>query len=140
MPSLSQTLKCSTGVHFATSLGSAILVLILQMRNLKPERSRNLPKGAVGEKARSKPRLLGSSALMNHGLWVKSERFWVLDSVLSDYCLHGGCAAKLFQSCSTLCDPVDCSPPGASVHGIPQARILAWVAVSFSRGSFQPRD
>ena len=36
----------------------------------------------------------------------------------------------------TLCDPVDCSPPGSSVHGILQARILEWVAVPFSRGLF----
>ena len=39
-----------------------------------------------------------------------------------------------------LCDPMDCSPPGFSVHGILQARILDWVAISFSRGSSQPRD
>ena len=39
------------------------------------------------------------------------------------------------QSCLTLCDPVDCSPPGSSVHWIPQARTLEWVASSFSRGS-----
>ena len=38
------------------------------------------------------------------------------------------------------CDPVDCSLPGSSVHGILQARILEWVAISFSRGSSQPRD
>ena len=44
------------------------------------------------------------------------------------------------QSCPTLCDPVDCSPPGSSVHGILQARVLQWVAISFSRGSSQPRD
>ena len=41
----------------------------------------------------------------------------------------------VIQSCLTLCDPMDCSPPGSSVHGIPQARILEWVAISFSRGS-----
>ena len=40
----------------------------------------------------------------------------------------------------TLCDPVGCSPPGSSVNGILQARILEWVAVSFSRGSSQLRD
>ena len=39
----------------------------------------------------------------------------------------------------TLCNPMDCSPPGSSVHGIIQARILKWVAISFSRGSSQPR-
>ena len=44
------------------------------------------------------------------------------------------------QSCPTLCDPMDCSPPGSSVHEIFQARILEWVAISFSRGSSQPRD
>ena len=44
------------------------------------------------------------------------------------------------QSCPTLCDPLDCSPPGPSVHGILQARILEWVAIPFSRRSSQPRD
>ena len=44
------------------------------------------------------------------------------------------------KSCPTLCDPVDCSLPGSSVHGILQARILEWVAISFSRGFSQPRD
>ena len=43
------------------------------------------------------------------------------------------------QSCPALCDPMDSSPPGSSVHGISQARILEWVAISFSRGSSQPR-
>ena len=41
-------------------------------------------------------------------------------------------AAKLLQSCPTLCDPRDGSPPGSPVHGILQARILEWVAISFS--------
>ena len=41
--------------------------------------------------------------------------------------------AKLLQSCPTLRDPMDCSPPGSSVHGILQARILEWVAMPFSR-------
>ena len=44
------------------------------------------------------------------------------------------------KSCPTLCDPVDCRPSGSSVHGISQARILEWVAISFSRGSSRPRD
>ena len=39
-----------------------------------------------------------------------------------------------------LCDPVDCSLPGSSLHGILQARVLEWVAIAFSRGSSQPRD
>ena len=44
------------------------------------------------------------------------------------------------KSCLTLCDPMDCSRPGSPVHGILQARILKWVAMSFSRGSSWPRD
>ena len=62
-------------------------------------------------------------------------------------CAGGGLVTK---SCSTLCDPRDCSPPGYilsrgfsmgfSVHGILQARILEWIAISFSRGSSRPRD
>ena len=44
------------------------------------------------------------------------------------------------QLCLTLCEPMDCSPPGSSFHGISQAGILEWVAMSFSRGSSQPRD
>ena len=40
----------------------------------------------------------------------------------------------------TLCKPMHCSPPGSSIHGILQARVLEWVAISFSRGSSRPRD
>ena len=53
-----------------------------------------------------------------------------------DLILH----AKLLQSCQTLCDTMDCSPPGSSVHGTLQAKILEWVAISSSRRSSQPRD
>ena len=51
-------------------------------------------------------------------------------------CIH----AKSLQSYLTLCDPVDSSPPGASVHGILQERILEWVAMPSPRGSSRPRD
>ena len=44
------------------------------------------------------------------------------------------------QSSPTLCNPMDYSPPGSSVHGILQTRILEWVAVPFSRGFSRPRD
>ena len=47
---------------------------------------------------------------------------------------------KLFQLCLTFCNPMDCSLPGSSVHGILQARILEWIATPSSRGSSQPRD
>ena len=44
------------------------------------------------------------------------------------------------SSCPALCDPMDGSPPGSSVHGISQGRIPEWVAIAFSRGSSRPRD
>ena len=47
---------------------------------------------------------------------------------------------KWSQSCPTLCDPVACIPPGSSIHGILQARILEWVAISFSRGASHTYD
>ena len=46
---------------------------------------------------------------------------------------HTHVCVLITQSCLTLCDPMNCSPPGSSVHGILQARILEWVAISFSR-------
>ena len=62
-------------------------------------------------------------------MWNNNKlRLWVAVVVL---------VAKL---CLTLCNPMDCSPPGSSLHGISQARILEWVAVPFSRGSSPPRD
>ena len=48
------------------------------------------------------------------------------------------CFCSVCKSCLTLCDPMDCSPQGFSVHGIFQARILEWVAISFSRRFSQP--
>ena len=47
---------------------------------------------------------------------------------------------KVAQSCPTLCNPMDCSLLGISVHGILQAKIMEWAAISFSKGSSQPRD
>ena len=47
--------------------------------------------------------------------------------------------SEVAQSCLTLCDPMDCSLPGSSVHGIYQAIVLEWIAISFSRGSSWPR-
>ena len=50
------------------------------------------------------------------------------------------CVWSVTQLCLTFCDPMDCSPPGSSVHGILQARMLEWVAMPSSRGSSCPRD
>ena len=68
-------------------------------------------------------------------LW-ECDEFFLIDLVMLSYVQV--CLAA--QSCSTLCDPMDCSSPGSSVHGILQAKILKWVAIPFSKGSSQPRD
>ena len=54
--------------------------------------------------------------------------------VLSEFCSY----YLVAKSCLTLWDPMNCSPPDSSIHGISQARILVWVAISFQRGSFPP--
>ena len=50
--------------------------------------------------------------------------------------IHINKHVKVSQLCLALCDPMDCNPLGSSVRGIPQARILEWVAISYSRGIF----
>ena len=66
-----------------------------------------------------------------------NNRFWFLPHGIADIYSHSSlmfaaAAAKLLQSCPTLCDPIDGSPPGSPVPGILQARTLEWVAISFS--------
>ena len=65
------------------------------------------------------------------------SRWWLGDSTrVISRCLY----VLVAQSCLTLCDPMECSLQGSSFHGIFQARILEWVAISCSRGSSPPRD
>ena len=58
----------------------------------------------------------------------------------TDLPVHAGHCRLVTQSCLTHCNAMDCSPPGSSVHEISQTKLLEWVAMSFSRGSSQPRD
>ena len=80
----------------------------------------------------------GTEAQGTEGACPRSQSRKVVDSpdakILTTFCLHVVC------SCPTHSDLKDCSPPGSSILGILQARILEWVAVSSSRGSSQPRD
>ena len=62
------------------------------------------------------------------------EKILLLKQCLIELC------CLVSKLCPTLCDPMGCSPSSSSVHGIFQARILEWVAISFSRGSSRPRD
>ena len=50
------------------------------------------------------------------------------------------CCCSVAQTCTTFCDPMDCSPPDSSIHGILQARVLEWLVIPSFRGSSQPRD
>ena len=70
-----------------------------------------------------------------HISYVSHSGIWVLY-----HCCLAAAAAKLLQSCPTLCNTVDWSPPGSSVRGILQTRILEWIAMPSSRGPSQPRD
>ena len=77
-------------------------------------------------------------ALCPHGVYglAGTEGLAVKTKVLEGFVK----VSEVTQSCLTLCNPMDCGPPGSSVLGILQARILEWVAMPFSRGSSQPRD
>ena len=85
-----------------------------------------------------------SDSLRPHGLVAcqvplfmefSRQEYWI--QIITLYTSNVCSVAK---SCPSLCDTMDCSPPGFSVHGILQARILEWVAISFSRRSSWPRD
>ena len=65
-----------------------------------------------------KPRMCGSHLTLTPDIWYEL--------------MAAAAAAKSLQSCPTLCDPIDGSPPGSPIHGILQARTLEWVAISFS--------
>ena len=64
----------------------------------------------------------------------KSKETHYVNYTLYKLCMH----AELLQLCPIFCNPMDCSPPGSSAHGILQARILEWAAIFYSRGSSQP--
>ena len=73
-------------------------------------------------------------------LRLRKDSGIILPSSTYCFCLNFENNLLVAQSCLTLCDPMDCSPPGSSVHGLLQARILEWVAIPFSRGSSWPRS
>ena len=71
----------------------------------------------------------GKKLTLNKELYIPSK--WYMQCMNYNVCCW--CCCSVTQSCLTLCDPVDCSPPGSSVHGILQARILEWVTMPSSR-------
>ena len=84
------------------------------------------------------------TTLRNIGIQSSSQTYNITElkffRVIKTQLLDKQSESEVAQSCPTLCDPMDSSLPGSAVHGIFQARILEWAAISFSRGSSQPRD
>ena len=72
---------------------------------------------------------------------IKWPKYWSFSFSMEVAALIRKSESEVAQSClPTLCNPMDCSLPGSSLHGIFHARVLEWVAISSSRGSSQPRD
>ena len=81
------------------------------------------------------------AVIMNVACWSEPRKFGRLwTGGQGEWCVSGSMLHCADQSCPTLCYPMDYSPLGSSVHGISQARILEWVAISYPRGSSRPRD
>ena len=84
--------------------------------------------------------LLGLILISKSFFPVATELHWYIYMYISIHLLLHACmCTQSLQSCQTLCNTIDCSPPGFSVHGILQARILEWITIPFSRGSSWPR-
>ena len=75
-----------------------------------------------------------------HGYSFTQEKRNIKRLELSFTLMHLSITLMCAQLCPTLCEPMDCSPPSSSVHGIFHARILEWVAIPYPRGSSQPGD
>ena len=65
--------------------------------------------------------------------WDSPGKNTGMDCHFLQQCMKVKSESEVTQSCPTLCDPMDCSPPGSPIHGIFQARVLEWVAIAFSK-------
>ena len=88
--------------------------------------------GLISLQSKEFSRVFSSPTIWNHQFFSAQPSLW------SNSYIH--VCVLVTRLCPTLCNPMDCSPPGSSANGISQARILEWVAVSFSRGYSRPRD
>ena len=77
---------------------------------------------------------------MLHILYSHFMHYWWNITCIKNIFVGGESESEVAQSCLTLCNPMDCSLPGSSVHGIFQAIVLEWIAIFFPRVSSQPRD
>ena len=82
--------------------------------------------------------------MANHFSIFVERILWTIHGVAESDTTEHACTINMTMLVThhvqLFCDPMDCSPPGSSVHGILQERILEWVAISSSRGPSQPRD
>ena len=84
-------------------------------------------------------KITGQSSDYLYSLYILWEKLLQVLKAFK-FCVSFQRCGLVTKSCLTLVTPMDCSPPGSCVHGIFQARILEWVAISFSRGSSWPRN
>ena len=108
---------------------------VYRWENWDLEKLSNGPSGHANDKCELDPECSFLAPFYASSLWPFYLIFILISTILL---FHKYVLAP--QLCPTLCDPVDCSPPGSSVHGILQARILEWAANPLSRGSSLPRD
>ena len=85
------------------------------------------------------PTICGYPGSVGHNNIIKQSKR-LSAGVLRQALQRGPCCPLVPESCLSLCDPMDWSPPGSSVLGVSQARILEWIAMPSSRGSFRPKD
>ena len=125
-PTLCDPIDCSLP---GSSVHGIVQARILEWLSCPPPG--DLPDPGIESVSPVIPALQADSLLLSH---------WGNPNWLKSLLLQSVSESEVGQSCPTLCDPIDCSLLDSSIHGIFQARVLKWVAISFSRGSSWSRD
>ena len=133
--------ETSAGPHFPSQKKSENVCLSV-VSDLSDPMDCSPPGSSVHGDSPGKNTGVGCHTLLQGIFPIQGSNLGLLHYKQILYHLSHGRKVKMLvtQLCLTLCDPTDCGPPGSSVHGILQARILEWVAVLISRGSSWPRD
>ena len=120
---------------------------VLEVRESVPRQVDKKPRGSWGERGLEfSRRRKGQTSFFSTFLSLSHLKhlFFFLslgpELMITQLSLNSVKESEVARSCLTLYNPVDCSLPGSSIHGIFQARVLECIAISFSRGSSQPRD
>ena len=130
-----KTVQTTTQLH---SFHASKVVLKIIQAKLQQYMNRELPDDQAGfRKSR------GTRDQIPNIRWTTEKSKSIPENIylgLIDYSKAFDSVVVVAQSCPTLCNPMDCSPPGSSIYGIFQARVLEWAAISFSRASSRSRD